>query len=115
MIGIGIDIVSVSRVQELDDKYAAFRNKVMAEGEEAESTESLAGLWAAKEAVVKSLGTGYAGFGPTSIIIGKDSLGAPEVTLRGRALEQARNKGISRILVSISHAAGVAVACAIAM
>lgn len=115
MRGIGIDIVSVARIEELDKKYSTFRRKVLANDEEAPSVESLAGLWVAKEAVVKAMGTGFTGFGPSSVIIGRDSLGAPTVTLAEPALSVAEMRGISRIVVSISHAAGVAVACAVAL
>ncbi len=115
MHGIGIDIVSVARIERIDTKYKSFRVKILAEGEVAHSPESLAGLWAAKEAVVKALGTGFTGFGPKSIIISKDAAGGPVVRLVGAALEAAQSRGVCRVLVSISHSAGVAVACAVAL
>ncbi|MBT9135477.1 MAG: Holo-(acyl-carrier-protein) synthase [Firmicutes bacterium] len=116
MQGIGIDITSVARIATLEQKYGQrFRARVLAEGEQAVSAESLAGLWAAKEAVVKAMGTGYSGFGPQCISITADSSGAPQVKLRGRASAMADERGISRFLVSISHASGLAVACAVAI
>lgn len=116
MLGIGIDITPIERIANLDAKYKAkFRQKMLAEGENPATVESLAGLWAAKEAVSKAMGTGLSGFGPTEIIIGRDELGAPTVTLVGKALETARARGIGRLMVSISHAGGMAVACAVAL
>lgn len=116
MLGIGIDITPVARIAGLEEKYKTkFREKILASSENPETVESLAGLWAAKEAVSKAMGTGLSGFGPTEIIIGRDALGAPTVTLVGQALEVARARGISRFMVSISHAGGMAVACAVAL
>jgi len=116
MLGIGIDITSVGRIAELSSRYGhRFADKVLARGESCASMESLAGLWAAKEAVVKAMGTGYLGFGPQSICITPDSFGAPQVLLRGHAAELARQRGISRFMVTISHAGGLAVACAVAL
>ncbi|MBS3873056.1 MAG: holo-ACP synthase [Firmicutes bacterium] len=116
MLGIGIDITSVDRITALNSRYGQrFINKVLASGESFASMESLAGLWAAKEAVVKAMGTGYLGFGPQSICITPDSFGAPEVLLRGQAATLAEQRGISRFMVTISHAEGLAVACAVAL
>jgi len=116
MLGIGIDITNVDRIAELSRRYGQrFTDKMLAEGESFGSMESLAGLWAAKEAVVKAMGTGYLGFGPPSVCIMPDAFGAPQVFLRGQAAELARQRGISRFLVTISHAGGLAVACAVAL
>lgn len=115
MIGIGIDITPIERIAAMSEKYGnKFLSKVLAEGEQGGNIETLAGLWAAKEAVAKALGTGFAGFGPTDICIHRNHLGAPTVELRGIALEVASARGIQSVLVSISHAASVAVACAVA-
>jgi len=116
MLGIGIDITIVSRIADLKDKYGTrFLARVLGEGESAASVESLAGLWAAKEAVVKAMGTGYSGFGPRCIIVTKDSFGALKVSLHGRAAELARDRGIKSFHISIAHDGGLAVACAVAV
>lgn len=115
MRGIGIDITPVERIARLDRTYPArFRGRVLAPLEAPSSPESLAGLWAAKEAVSKALGTGFSEFGPRDIYISYDLHGAPRVTLMGRAAEVAETRGITQVLVSISHAGGMAVACAVA-
>ncbi len=83
----------------LDCKYPAVR---------------LAGRFAAKEAVLKVLGTGLrGGLEWTQIETLPDALGKPEVTLHHAAADAARSAGISRILMSISHAGEYAVASAI--
>lgn len=116
MIGIGIDITPVERISSMQDKYGdKFLDKLLAVGEQGGNVETLAGLWAAKEAVAKALGTGYSGFGPTDICILRDALGAPSVELRGKAKEIALLRGVTTVKLSISHAAGLAVACAIAL
>ena len=116
MRGIGIDIVQVSRIIALDNRYGMqFRSKVMAPGEVAETPTSLAGLWAAKEAVAKALGCGFKSFGPGSIAIFNHEDGAPYVELLGPAQEVSVTLGITRIHVSISHDGGFAIACAIAV
>lgn len=73
----------------------------------AAKAESLAGMYAAKEAVAKALGTGIA-FPLTDIVIGHTSAGQPTVTLTGSLAD----KG-GRVLLSVTHDAGVAGACAV--
>ena len=74
----------------------------------------LAGRWAAKEAVLKVLGTGLTG-GITwkDIAVLREPTGAPRVALSGAARERARALGIGRILVSITHGRDLAVAQAL--
>ncbi len=116
MLGLGIDITPVERIAALDRAYPdKFRSKVLAPSEMPRTVESLAGVWAAKEAVSKALGTGFSQFGPRDIRIGYDPHGAPTVTLAGEAEKVALARGITRILVSVSHAGGMAVACATAL
>ena len=75
--------------------------------------ERYAARFAAKEAVLKALGTGLAG-GIEWIDIGVvRQEGAPQMVLRGRAAEVAKQAGIEEWRVSMSHAAGVAIASVI--
>lgn len=116
MVGLGIDITPIERIARLDLAYPdKFRQRVLADNERPQTIESLAGLWAAKEAVSKALGTGFGQFGPRDICIGHDKSGAPTVTLQGRAQTTAQERGVMRVIVSISHAGGMAVACAAAL
>lgn len=76
--------------------------------------ERLAGRWAAKEAVLKSLGTGL---GPrmewTDVEVVNDRRGRPQVRLHGEAEVVARSLGMHHIDLSLSHTAGLAVAHAV--
>lgn len=71
--------------------------------------ERLAARWAAKEAVLKTLGVGLPGLALTDIEVGNDE-GRPVISLSGRALEQANSLGIREWSLSLSHDGGMAVA-----
>jgi hydroxyethylthiazole kinase-like uncharacterized protein yjeF len=116
IIGTGIDIIEIARIDNLTCKEA-FLKKMFTQNEiaylETKKTESIAGYFCAKEAVVKSLGTGFFGFKFTDIeILKKNS--APYVVLYGKALALSRDKGIKEIHVSISHSKEYANAIAVA-
>ena len=116
--GVGIDICRISRIRSAAAREG-FLERYFTPGELAYCgsrgrgrMRSLAGLFAAKEAVVKALGTGFRGIGPGSIEIGHDALGTP-VLLPGAALETLlRERGIRTVLLSISHDGDTAVAIA---
>ncbi len=115
--GIGSDIVSVERVRRLD---AGVLRRILTEKEQKYCAgynpphERVAGRFAAKEAVMKALGTGWAtGVGFTQIEILPDAAGAPQVQLTGRALEVLANLGATRCLVTIAHEREYAVAFAL--
>ena len=76
----------------------------------------LAGCFAAKEAVLKALGTGWAeGIAWTEIEVVHSLSGAPTIALSGRAQELADERGVSRWLLSLSHDGDYATATAIAL
>ena len=74
---------------------------------------SLAGRWAAKEAVAKALGTGWSGIGYTDIEIQRQANGEPQVHLYGAAAEQAAVWGGNCWQISLSHDRDYAIATAI--
>ena len=76
--------------------------------------ESAAGLFAAKEAAAKALGSGFSGFGPDSVEIDHDGRGRPLCRLRGGAAARLKTLGGERVLVSVSHDGGLAMAFAAA-
>jgi holo-[acyl-carrier protein] synthase len=125
VIGHGIDIVDLQRFAGLlNESTGDFLSRCFtpaeqaraAEGNSSHQTESLAGKFAAKEAVAKALGSGFDGaIGPLNIEIASDTAGAPRVVLRDGAAELAAALGISSWRLSISHAGGVAIASAIAL
>ncbi len=116
--GIGVDIVDIARIQALLDRYGErFLRRVYTEEETvyamkgANKAERLAGRFAVKEAVMKSLGTGK-----SQGILWKDvetvhgRSGKPEVRLHGRAVKWAMLRGGGAVHVSITHDGGKAVA-----
>ena len=74
---------------------------------------SLAGIFAAKEAVAKALGTGFYGFSPKDIEIAQDELGKPLCILHGGALELFEDMNATDIFISISHNKSDAIAYAV--
>lgn len=116
--GTGIDITDVSRVKKFieNDK---FLNKVYTKEEQdylkkrKNNPETAAGLFAAKEAISKCLGTGFENFGPKDIEILKDEKGKPYVRLMNNALKRAEDINITKFHLSISHTKEYAVASCI--
>lgn len=117
IIGTGIDIVELSRIEK-SAASAAFCRRVYtgaelsyAAGRGKQRTASLAARWAGKEALLKSLGTGLTGaMSLTDIEILPDEKGAPVVTLTGATQEQARKLGVAEIKMTLSHGRDNAVA-----
>jgi len=77
--------------------------------------ERLASRWAAKEAVLKSLGSGLWQVPLRDIVVRKGRDGRPEVSLRGKAQELAASLGVTGVQVSMSHEHEYAVAFAVAL
>lgn len=121
-VGLGIDIVDIGRVRRIMERTPSFTHKMFSEGEcvycesKADPAMHFAARFAAKEAVVKALGCGFAeGIHPRDIeVINADS-GRPMLNLYGRAKEISRSLDIEDIPISISHTKNDAIACAIAI
>jgi holo-[acyl-carrier protein] synthase len=119
----GIDLVDCPRIKQMIKRHGKrFLNKVFTAAEQAyakanrNKVEKLAGRFAAKEAVLKLMGTGWRGkIAWTDIEIINDSTGQPKVTLGGEVKELARKMGIKQISVSITHTANFAIASAVAV
>jgi len=79
-----------------------------------ENAEVLAGCFAAKEAVVKALGTGFAGFWPHEVEILRGEKKEPYAMLYGKARAIAEEKGITRLHISITNTEAFAFAFAVA-
>lgn len=113
-IAVGVDIIEIDRIEQatltLRDSFLK-RVYTQAELELSENdASSLAVRFAAKEAVMKALGTGARGIGWKDIEILDNNAGAPFVQLYGRALNKAREVGLSQFSVSLSHSKQYAVA-----
>ena len=113
---LGIDIIRVDRIRKTLAKFGArFSARVLTPAERRyvrDRPETMAGRWAAKEAVSKVLGLGVRGIGWRDIEIERLPTGQPAVRLHGRAAERAGQLGMERIAVSISHESDYAVAIA---
>jgi holo-[acyl-carrier protein] synthase len=113
---LGIDIVRVARIRAALERFGErFVTRVCSPAEAAYvrgRPETLAGRWAAKEAVSKVLGLGVRGIGWRDIEIERLPTGQPSVVLHGRAAERAVQLGMGRIALSISHEDEFAVAIA---
>lgn len=116
IIGIGTDIIEIQRIEKVINKTPRFYKTIYTEEERAyyaaghRKVESLAGAFAAKEAVSKALGTGFRGFSPCDVEIRRNELGKPEVQLLGGAKQVADELGVDKIHLTISHCQGYAVA-----
>jgi holo-[acyl-carrier protein] synthase len=113
---LGIDIIKVGRIRATLERFGTrFSRRVLTPNEQRyvrDRPETLAGRWAAKEAVSKVLGLGVRGIGWRDIEIERLPTGQPAVRLHGRAAQRAEQLGMARIAVSISHEAEYAVAIA---
>ena len=123
IVAHGIDLVDCPRIEQMIDRHGVrFINRVFTEAEQnyAESNrnkvEKLAGRFAAKEAILKLMGTGWRGkIAWTDIEIVNNAAGQPEVTLSGEVEKIADTLGIKHISVSITHTANFAIASAVAL
>ena len=119
IIGTGIDIVEIDRIEKALNKGEEFLHKIFNKSEieylerRNMRPEYVAGRFAAKEAVAKALGTGFRGFDFKDIIIEKTALGKPIVSLRGNAKLIAKKNGDFKIHLSISHSNRDAIAYAV--
>jgi len=113
---LGIDIIRVERIRRTLERFGSrFSDRVLTRAEQRyvrDRPPTLAGRWAAKEAVSKVLGLGVRGIGWKEIEIERMPTGQPAVRLHGRAERRATQLGMSRVAVSISHEAEYAVAIA---
>jgi holo-[acyl-carrier protein] synthase len=118
IVAIGIDIVEIPRIEEkLSQGNTRFLNRVFTVGEieycekRGSKFASYAARFAAKEAVMKALGTGWGdGVGWKEIEVVNDEAGKPKINLTGRALEKFNELGARTTHVSLSHSKDSAIA-----
>lgn len=110
IIGIGIDMIEVDRVAARLAKEQGFRELVFSPreiaycGTKAHAEQHYAARFAAKEAFLKALGTGWAtGTAFHEVEILPDERGAPRLTLMGATAETIKPRNIERIWVSLTH------------
>lgn len=118
VIGTGIDVVSIARLTRMRNRHGERGLKRLFTAgelgyclERVSGDSSLAARFAAKEAFFKALGTGQANGGLwTDVEVVRLRTGAPALRLRGRAATVARDRGVRRLHLSLSHTDDVAVA-----
>jgi holo-[acyl-carrier protein] synthase len=118
IIGSGIDMVEIRRIQHSLDRYGKrFLDRVFTSGEQAyclrkrNSAESFAARFAAKEAGAKALGTGISyGVSWLEIEVIREPSGRPTLQFHGRAAQIAGRMGFAHAALSITHTAEVAAA-----
>ena len=123
IVAHGIDLVDCPRIEQMIERHGQrFIDRVFtaAEQQYAKSSrneiEKLSGRFAAKEAILKLIGTGWRGkIAWTDIEVVNNAAGQPEVTIGGQVRKIADELGIDHISVSITHTANFAIASAVAL
>ncbi|MCF7956213.1 MAG: holo-ACP synthase [Phycisphaerae bacterium] len=123
IIAHGIDLVDFPRIEALMDKHdERFLDRVFTKREQADANsvknrvEKLAGRFAAKEAVLKLIGTGWRGnIAWTDIEVVNNPLGQPIVEITGEVKRIADEAGIEELTLSITHTANFAIASVVAL
>ena len=123
VIGIGTDITECLRIAQMIEKHGElFVGRVFTPAEieycraRRMATQHFAGRWAAKEAVLKAIGTGWRrGISWRDIEVRNTPSGRPMARLQGGTREAAEKLGVRRVLVSISHCRSHATAYAVAL
>ena len=123
IIGLGTDIIECERIGRMLKQHGErFTNHVFTESEfrycsgRKIAEQHFAGRWAAKEAVLKALGTGWAvGITWTDVEVVIQAGGKPNIRLHRGAAQKATELGIAEVLISISHCKSYATATALAV
>jgi holo-[acyl-carrier protein] synthase len=112
VLGIGVDLVSVSRVERMLERHGSRATRRLLSDQEREYCEGrfapathVAARLAAKEAAFKALASAGAGstIGWTEIEVARNDTGTPRLTLQGRAADAAERLGVRSTLVSLTH------------
>lgn len=122
LAGIGVDMLEIVRMERTMRRRPSFLCRVFTEEERAycdacaRPAEHYAARFAAREAVVKALGTGFSnGVGFSDVSVTMDAQGRPRALLSGRAAQIAREGGVREVALSLSYTRDVAVANAVAV
>lgn len=122
LAGVGVDIVEISRMRRAMERHPAFIRRVFTDEERAYCERSgraaahYAARFAAREAVLKALGTGFSrGIGVRDVSVAHTDSGRPIAVLTGRAAQIAAEQGVQEIALSLSFTREVAIANAVAV
>ncbi|MDO8531898.1 MAG: holo-ACP synthase [Dehalococcoidia bacterium] len=110
---VGVDIIEIPRIRQALDRWGErFLRRIYTPGEAAycrNRAPQLAARFAAKEAVMKALGTGIRGVGWREIEVVRERGQAPSIRLHGRAQKRASDLKLTGLAISISHSRDYAV------
>lgn len=118
ILGLGIDVVETDRIDAALKRHGErFESKVLTGNEiadcreRADRAQAVSGRFAAKEACLKALGTGWSqGLGFRQVEVVRDATGRPTLRLDGAAAARAASLGVRGIHVSLTHDRGIAAA-----
>ena len=117
MLITGVDIIEIKRVEKVALSYGnRFLKRIYTDGEIKYCrgrAPQLASRFAAKEAVMKALGTGIRGVGWRDVEVTRKRGMAPDIKLHGRAQKRASQIGLTGLAISLSHSKEFAVASVI--
>lgn len=113
IVGIGVDLVDLNRFESKLQETPALIERIFTPTERERSVQSLAGIWASKEALIKALGNPV-GLSWQDVTVANDSLGKPHLEVTGAAKERSEEMGIASWHLSITHDGGMACAFVIA-
>jgi holo-[acyl-carrier protein] synthase len=125
VVGVGVDAVDVARFRRVLDRRPSVASRCFTAAEQsdasgsADAVQSLAARFAAKEAVMKALGSGLGSFAWTDVEVRRTtgtgaSRNAPYLVLHGAASELAGARGAATLHLSLTHTDGVAMAFVVA-
>jgi holo-[acyl-carrier protein] synthase len=121
VVGVGTDLVDVGRVRAALERQPGLRSRLFTEGEweyavrHRDPHPHLAARFAAKEAVMKALGSGMSSIGFAEIEVVRAESGVPSVALHGAAAEVSAAAGVTRWHLSLTHTDDLAQAVAVAI
>jgi len=120
IVGIGIDLVDIERFRISLERTPSMRTRLFTDVEleyvapKVDPVPSLAARFAAREAVMKSLGLGLGAFGFHEVWVERAESGEPSLAVTGRALDLAHAAGVRRWHLSLTHSATTAGAYVVA-
>jgi holo-[acyl-carrier protein] synthase len=121
VIGIGVDLVEIDRFRAALERTPGLRHRLFRPDERSyadlkrDPVERYAVRFAAKEAVMKALGCGLGEIAMFDIEVVRDESGAPSLRLHGKAAQVARDRGVTRWLLTLTHTERTAEAIAVAL
>lgn len=113
IVGIGVDLVDLARFERAVDRTPRLRERLFAESERDRPLRSLAGRFAAKEALIKALGSSD-GVHWLDITVSNSPQGDPRFEISGETADVIAARGITSLHLSMSHDAGAAIAFVVA-